>query len=143
MQTFLPYADFRRSARCLDYRRLGKQRVECKQILRALRGESRGWKNHPAVRMWRGFEAALCRYAIDICAEWRARGYQDSLLPYFETALLALPSTSNPPWLGREDFHASHRSALLRKRPDFYAVLEWNEPPDLPYVWPVLKEIVA
>ena len=35
MQTFLPYPDFARSARCLDNRRLGKQRVESYQILRA------------------------------------------------------------------------------------------------------------
>jgi len=34
MQTFLPYADFKESAQCLDYRRLGKQRVEAKQIHR-------------------------------------------------------------------------------------------------------------
>lgn len=28
MQTFLPYPDFKKSAQCLDYRRLGKQRVD-------------------------------------------------------------------------------------------------------------------
>ena len=28
MQTFLPYPDFKQSAACLDYSRLGKQRVE-------------------------------------------------------------------------------------------------------------------
>ena len=28
MQTFLPYKDFGKTAKCLDYRRLGKQRVE-------------------------------------------------------------------------------------------------------------------
>ena len=36
MQTFLPYPDFRQSAACLDYRRLGKQRVEGVQILKAI-----------------------------------------------------------------------------------------------------------
>jgi len=34
MQTFLPFPDFAESAKCLDNRRLGKQRVEAKQILR-------------------------------------------------------------------------------------------------------------
>lgn len=33
VNTFLVYPDFRRSARALDYRRLGKQRVEAYQIL--------------------------------------------------------------------------------------------------------------
>lgn len=36
MQTFLPYPDFKKSAQCLDYQRLGKQRLECKQILQTL-----------------------------------------------------------------------------------------------------------
>jgi len=37
MQTFLPYADFARCAEVLDPRRLGKQRVEALQIMRACR----------------------------------------------------------------------------------------------------------
>ena len=47
MQTFLPYSSFDLTMECLDYRRLGKQRVEAFQILRALRGETDGWTNHP------------------------------------------------------------------------------------------------
>ena len=49
MQTFLPYPDFVASARCLDRRRLGKQRVEVLQLLRALLVPGSGWANHPAV----------------------------------------------------------------------------------------------
>ena len=41
MQTFLPYPDFAKSAACLDNRRLGKQRVECLQILKTLSKESK------------------------------------------------------------------------------------------------------
>lgn len=33
MQTFLPYGSFIESAKCLDYGRLGKHRVEAKQII--------------------------------------------------------------------------------------------------------------
>ena len=40
MQTFLPVADFTESARLLDNPRLGKQRVECLQVLRALTGSA-------------------------------------------------------------------------------------------------------
>jgi hypothetical protein len=36
LQTFLPYPDFAASAQALDQRRLGKQRVEALQVLRAL-----------------------------------------------------------------------------------------------------------
>lgn len=52
VQTFLPYPDFAQSAQCLDRQRLGKQRVEVLQLLKALKGESKGWKNHPAAKMW-------------------------------------------------------------------------------------------
>ena len=48
MQTFLPYKSFENSVKSLDYRRLGKQRVEAKQILNVLlnRTETKGWRNH-------------------------------------------------------------------------------------------------
>lgn len=36
MQTFVPFPDFARSAAVLDDKRLGKQRVEVLQIVRAL-----------------------------------------------------------------------------------------------------------
>ncbi|HZE02498.1 MAG TPA: MSMEG_6728 family protein, partial [Pseudonocardiaceae bacterium] len=78
MQTFLPYPDFAASAVALDRRRLGKQRVEALQILRALTRERYGWKHHPAVRMWAGYEEALACYAMEICAEWVRRGHADS-----------------------------------------------------------------
>ena len=74
MQTFLPYSDYDQSAAVLDYRRLGKQRVEAKQIMFALSDPNYGWQNHPAVRMWRGHEYQLAQYGIAICYEWRKRG---------------------------------------------------------------------
>ena len=37
MQTFLPYSNFHLTAEVLDRKRLGKQRVECLQILRTLK----------------------------------------------------------------------------------------------------------
>jgi hypothetical protein len=57
MQTFLPYYSFEESAKCLDYRRLGKQRVEVYQIINILEGKNKtnGWVNHPAVKMWIGY----------------------------------------------------------------------------------------
>lgn len=67
MQSFLPYPDFARSARVLDDRRLGKQRVEALQIYRALTREKYGWRNHPAVLMWRSYDEALIAYGIAMC----------------------------------------------------------------------------
>jgi hypothetical protein len=140
LQTFLINADFYESAKCLDYRRLGKQRVECKQILNALLGRSKGWRNHPATSMWRGYEQALCKYGAVICDEWIRRGYKDSLFPFFMDLWAELGDEDypeNPPWLGNEDFHAAHKSVLLRKDPEYYGQFNWSVPNNLEYIWPV------
>lgn len=135
MQTFLPYPNFTESAQCLDRQRLGKQRVEALQILRALRFGG-AWANHPATRMWRGHEDLLCVYGIEICREWRSRGYDDSLLLSFIDLLKTVTGSSDPTWLGNEDFHRAHRSNLLRKDSVWYGQFGWDVPDNLPYVWP-------
>lgn len=135
MQTFLPYADFEETARVLDYRRLGKQRVETKQILMTLLDQSSGWRNHPAVRMWRGYESCLRLYGLYMCEEWIRRGYKDTLHPWFDA--LALPAFKDPHWFGDEPLHLSHRSNLLRKDAAYYGQYWVDVPNDLPYVWPV------
>lgn len=130
MQTFLPLPSFTASAQALDYRRLGKQRVEAMQILNTLTGKSTGWKTHPAVKMWVGHENALAAY-MDACIdEWVSRGYRNTMRVVRPTSIIM------PPWFGDDAFHASHRSNLLRKSPDFYSRFGWIEGPDLPYVWP-------
>jgi len=142
MQTFLPFDSFVESARVLDYRRLGKQRVEVKQILNALDGNSKGWQNHPATLMWRGHEAALAQYGVAICEEWIRRGYRDSLLPFFTDYVVTNPNVTLPRWFGDEAFHDSHKSNLLRKDATYYAEYFTDVSDDLPYVWPVSKEEV-
>ena len=140
MQTFMPYSSFQKTAACLDYRRLGKQRVETKQIYNAIRiGVYKGWVNHPATKMWEGYEAALCLYGIVICTEWLCRGYDDSLLPFFHRKYLKEREKQDliyPPWIRNTRLIRSHRSNLMRKDPVHYIQFGWNVPTDLPYVWP-------
>lgn len=135
MQTFLPVPDFDESACVLDWRRLGKQRVEALQILRALEDPGYGWQNHPAVRQWRGFTAALRLYKNAMIREWVRRGYRNTM------ALSASGGRPKmPPWLGHAGFHLSHRSNLLRKDSAWYTQFGWRIRNDLPYLWPyVLK----
>jgi hypothetical protein len=133
MQTFLPYPCFRRSMECLDNQRLGKQRVEAMQILNALQGRTKGWVNHPATLMWRGYEPALRMYLRQSIVCWTARGFRNAMeIPEQEPI-------QYPRWFGDPDFHASHRSNLLRKKPSWYSQFKWVEPYDLEYVWPVKK----
>jgi hypothetical protein len=134
MQTFLPVADFGSSARILDWRRLGKQRVEAWMIHDILTNPGSrwtSWRHHPVIPMWRGYEEALSLYFWNMVEEWRRRGYRSTIeLPLPEGNVLL------PPWLGDERLHASHRSNLLRKEPGWYGNFGWSEQPDLPYWWP-------
>jgi hypothetical protein len=143
MQTFVPYPDFWRSVNVLDRQRLGKQRVEAWQIYRALTGQSTGWVNHPATKMWRGFEGALAAYGLFACEAWKTRGYKDSLASGFldaleERAIEFMSEVNYPDWWGDDRVHSSHRSNLLRKDPDAYGRYGWRDDPTAPYYWPVL-----
>ncbi len=148
MQTFLPYADFEASARALDQKRLGKQRVECLQVLRGLTIPTYGWRHHPAVKMWRGYEEALGRYALTCCEVWVEQGFDDTCAATIcadlanagitrvrQQAELA-EAAALPAWLGDQEFHRSHQSSLVRKDPDHYRPRFPDVPDDLPYVWP-------
>ena len=133
MQTFLPYPDFHASAKVLDMKRLGKQRVEALQILKG------SWPNHPASKMWRGHKRALAAYGVAVCEVWRSYGYKDSCLEKILTLAENYPEDEKkmPPWLGDDTFHRSHRSNLLRKNPSHYNVFFSDTPDNLEYVWPV------
>lgn len=140
MQTFLPYPNFIKSAKCLDNKRLGKQRIEAWQIYKALTEENYGWKNHPAIKMWKGYEKALLVYGAIICEEWISRGFKDTMYDRFnkELRLLQVDKQNkliHPHWFHNPEFHASHRSNLLRKDPMHYGQFGWTEPDDLQYVW--------
>lgn len=140
MITFLPYPNFKRSVGVLDSRRLGKQRLETKQILQAIRGESVGYNNHPAVAMWQGFEGPLCIYGINACNEWISRGYKDNLIGFFLDSVHEYETCIVPWWVGMGIFHRSHQSNLMRKNPEHYLELWPGVPPDLPYYWPEPEE---
>lgn len=167
MQSFLPFPDFARSANCLDRQRLGKQRVEAKQIsLANIQGPTalfrvevnKGrktrhvvwgpiphiipdgheigktpWYHHPATKIWRNHNGALIEYGIAVCKEWRRRGYNDSLLQWFEER--REQDVGWPTLIGCEAFHVSHMSNLIRKNPTWYGPLFPGVPNDLPYVW--------
>lgn len=108
MQTFLPYPNFVVSARCLDDRRLGKQRVEAHQILDIIglvatwrnsrpgisvedwrstvtsdtfreSYDNPGWCTHPAVVMWRNHRLALMLYHDVMIREWVRRGFNNDM----------------------------------------------------------------
>ena len=122
MQTFLPYESFEKSAQTLDWRRLGKQRVEGMQIINAITGKKRkdgkpykGWINHPCSVMWKDYVPALKHYTNVIIQEWINRGYNNNM-EFYDTGKIIMPD-----WIGNEKFHSSHRANLLRKDFDYYS----------------------
>lgn len=141
MQTFLPYASFAESAAALDGPRLGKQRVEALQLLRANTVPDYGWRHHPAAKMWRGYLPALVAYGLAMVDEWTSTGRPDTVRPQllaFAPDVDGVPQEQLelPPWIGDEAFHLAHRSNLVRKDPEFYRPRFGDVPDDLPYIWP-------
>lgn len=133
MMTFAPYPDLEQTVRVLDYRRLGKQRVEAYQIWRTLTGLSNGWRSHPAVKMWRGHECFLAVYCNACIDEWIARGYKNTMkhLPH-------CGKPRPPKWWGNPDVHLSHQASLNRKSAEYSFDVSQERYPA--YVWPAARQ---
>jgi hypothetical protein len=140
MQTFVPCLTYEASARVLDRQRLGKQRVEALQILKAIK-TGKGWINHPATKMWEEFPLELAQYGIAICTEWISRGYKDTcagkIIDLLEDSedIFSNDIELYPSWWN-SNIHSSHRSALLFKNYSHYKQFNWEEKPNLRYYWP-------
>ena len=79
MQTFMPYTKYHKVAKTLDYRRLGKQRVEAMQTYNQITTGKGGYPHHPINKMWEGYESSLADYTNAMITEWIARGYNNSM----------------------------------------------------------------
>jgi Pyrimidine dimer DNA glycosylase len=147
MQTFLPYSNFLTSAQVLDKKRCWKQVVEAKQIISCLSGASNvRWKNHPAIKMWVGYEDLLNHYYNVFLFECLHEHKIKTSLPYIrnkythtigydshpcgieDSVFLTLEENAKwydkqnnlPFWYDDKNFHRSHRSRLIAKNRDFY-----------------------
>jgi hypothetical protein len=131
MQCFLPHADFEQTFKCLDFRRLGCQRLEALILLQSIT-KGNGWSGHPASRMWRKYPEALTAYMNACIREWIRRGYKNNM----SIMEISKPITF-PHWYGDERLHSSHRASLLCKNPTHYGQFGWTEKPFIEYFWPV------
>ena len=140
MQTFITDLDISTSMKNLDNKRLGKQRVEALQIADCLLVRESRWKNHPAVKMWRGYEDFLILiYIKSAMDEWTRKGFKnEKCLEWWKSLLPRVRESEigKPFWIN-ENFVKAHRSNLIRKNANFYKN-KWPDIPDnLPYIWPV------
>jgi len=143
VNVFCPYSrSLEANPQCLDPSRLGNQVYrEAKTLLNG------GWPHHPAARMWRGHEGALCMYALAGLRELSGRGRDyPHHVEWFKARLRAcsLRQCEIPRWWGDERVHKSHRAVLLAKNFEWYGRFGWTEAPAVqdekgrwPYFWPV------
>jgi hypothetical protein len=144
VNTFVCEAAFPASAARLDRQRLGKQRLEVAQMLRALRGETRGWANHPAVLAWTGHERALADFGLACHDEWIRRGYLDTTRGRLADMAATLPDTGVPWWIGDPTYLEHVRGVLVAKDPGHYGPY-WPDvqPATGPQWWPTPAQPAA
>ena len=158
MQTFMPYQSYTQVAKTLDYKRLGKQRVEGMQTYNQLTKGKGGYPHHPINKMWTGYESSLAEYTNAMITEWIARGYnnsmefikccnylivsEDNLLSHYMPTYMKFLDTSylydhmKPPWIADRKLRVSHQSNLLRKDWDYYSKhFGTHIGTNLPYIW--------
>jgi len=125
----------------LDKKRLNKQKVEANQILNASLGLTKGWSNHPAVLMWKGYSNALKYYFNEITNACIRRGFQNnmplyeftdeqlnnveyqSVQDYLQNGIPIEASTYKiifPWWFQWKPLIYSHQASLLRKDKKYY-----------------------
>lgn len=125
----------------LDRKRLNKQKVEANQILKASLGLTKGWVNHPAVLMWKGYSNALKYYFNEITNACIRRGFKNNMVLYefteeqlnnieYQTIQdylqngipleASLDKIIFPWWFQWKPLIYSHQASLLRKFPEYY-----------------------
>lgn len=129
MQVFLPEHSYKACAQVLDRARLVKQLLEGRQILSALAGETKGWVNHPATRMFAGAESELLIYLYEIKQEMDRRGYKwqnnwetitDTYKRHFYDAEMSIPDYLKPGHPENHRLIITHRGRLYEKAPELY-----------------------
>ena len=144
MQTFMTHDNYVDTAKSLDNKRLGKQRVEAYQILKALRGDydkTGAWVNHPATLMWRNHEYELALYGLTVSVEFYERGFDGyPMMQKFTDLCNHLQSgnrESYPWWVNNKLLQMTHQSNLVRK--DWFHY-KYDVPNNIPYIWPMSDE---
>lgn len=145
MIAYLPFDSFPRSVKCLSDHHLQQQIIDIRDIIYLTvrhrlvdipeqfqldrNDADQLWETnqrHPAVATWMQHNRSLAVLGEDSCKEWIARSYTDTMLPVFGRLLSEPFPIVYPSWLGRQDIHRSHQSALIQLDPDHYGHYQWS-----------------
>jgi hypothetical protein len=125
----VPYPNAAQSAAVLDSKRLNKQLLEGRQIYKILSSNKQkgAWVNHPAVKMWRGYDVALFNYLYFIVKECIVRGIKTEnnwnvIKTMHKENWFRGDNEVMPFWWGDERVHQSHKNNLYIKDPLHYAI---------------------
>lgn len=135
MQTFLPSTNFAWAAQMLDSKRLNKQILEGYQILNVLSRNSPtgGWRNHPAVLMWKSSEWMLNEYVYAMIKEAKNRDIKvdknQENMKLLKRKFGKDWGKDAPKWF-RDDLTSmrivtTHRANLFKKDPVYYAKFQY------------------
>lgn len=124
MNVFVPYQSPLDCAEAMwaDQKRYNKQIVECRQILKAIDGETKAWANHPCTRMYKEYRSWLSYYMrCLICYRnyKKENGCTESSHLVQSVLWSEKADAIRPPFL-TDEFCNQHKRRLFTKAPDLY-----------------------
>jgi hypothetical protein len=120
---WMPYQDYRRSAKCLSDQHLREQRVACRKIIGVMfNGQRRD------IATWM-VDWSRCSDAVLWATDATLREMTRRRLPggpFGETPWMLIRGTEPPVWLGREEAHRTHKEMLMKADPQHYGRMGWR-----------------
>ena len=105
------------TAKALDGRRLKKQIIECRQMIRAMAGETKAWSNHPCTIQYSKHRTWLSYYMLTL-SEF-AKGHETTAEIASRQAMIYKPAFHT------EEYLDQMKRRLYTKDPEHYS--QWSE----------------
>ena len=121
------------TAMILDKKRLNKQIVECRQILSALNGESKAWRNHPCTVQYEGHERWLELY-MECLSAWMSNA------PLTAQTASLVAEMFHKPLFHTEPYFDSMKRRLYTKDPVHYAQWDVYGTSDVNWYWSPVED---
>jgi len=118
---YMPYPDYRRSAKCLSDEHLKMQRMSCRRLIGVMFA-SQSFDDEAWMSEWTSHGDAVLHATDAVLHERRRRGIDERGV----TPWMLMKGTVAPPWLGYADWHEDQKRTLLRLDPKHYARMMWK-----------------
>jgi hypothetical protein len=119
---YLPYRDYRRSAKCLSDDHLREQRNAIRTCIRVLTIPGQRMIRTAWIEEWDGHVSQLLQICEATLEERRRRGIDERGV----TPWMLDHHDPTPPWIGNRDYHDAVRQTLLKLDPKHYGRMGWG-----------------